>query len=156
MTHIPPTRTPTATATFYILWYLFLFLYKLHSSLKKKKHRGVLRWGSPCPFEINREGQKKCLSGQQGLNLLRGSGKQVLWVFVAVGWAAERSVDLPIGSAHQLGGLTENLLPAHTEGEKALYIGTDGKHSITSERFKSTSDQQSYAVRAQQVSNKEE
>lgn len=57
---------------------------------------------------------RKCLSGQQGLNLLGRPGHQVLGVFVAVSWAGQRRVDLPVGPAHQLCGLAEDVLPAQT------------------------------------------
>lgn len=92
-------------------------LYEWHRSLNPQ---AVLHWGSPRTCEISQVGQK-CLSGQQGLNLRRWSGKQVLWVFVAVSWAGQRSVHLPVGSAHQLCGLMEDLLPAHTD-ESSLHL----------------------------------
>lgn len=57
---------------------------------------------------------QKCLSGQQGLNLLRGSGHQVFWVVVGISWAGQSCVNLPVGSANQLCRLAENLLPAQT------------------------------------------
>lgn len=57
---------------------------------------------------------RKCLSGQQGLNLLGRPGHQVLGVFVAVSRAGQRRVDLPVGPAHQLCGLAEDVLPAQT------------------------------------------
>lgn len=59
--------------------------------------------------------KKNCISAQQSLNLLWWPGHQGLWVFVAIRWAGQRFVHLPIGPAHQLCRLTENLLPAQTD-----------------------------------------
>lgn len=105
-----PMKNPTLITTFIDIY--IIVLYKLHSSLNNPAACLLLRltqdfWDQPC--------WKNCLSGQQGLNLLRWSGYQVLWVFVAISWAGQRCVNLPIGSAHQLCRLTENLLPAQTD-----------------------------------------
>lgn len=105
-----PMKNPTFITTFIDIY--IIVLYKLHSSLNNPAACLLQRltqcfWDLPC--------WKNCLSGQQGLNLLRWSGYQVLWVFVAISWAGQRCVNLPVGSAHQLCRLTENLLPAQTD-----------------------------------------
>lgn len=81
-----------------------------------------------CFGEINQVRQKR-LSGQQGLNLLRGPGHKVLWVFVAISWAGQCCVDLSIGPAHQLCRLTENLLPAQTDKTLQIFILSKQSHS---------------------------
>lgn len=104
-----PTKNPTLTTTFI---YICVLLYKLHTSLNNLQ--SVQHWGSDSVWD--QPGlTEKCRSGQQGLNLLRGSGHQVLWVLVAICWASQCGVNLSIGSAHQLCRLTENLLPAQTD-----------------------------------------
>lgn len=105
-----PTKNPTLTSPF--IYICVIILYKLHSSLNNLQ--AVWRWGSLRDFEIDQVRQK-CSSGQQGLNLLRGSGYQIFWVLVAISRAGECCVNLCIGSAHQLCRLAENLLPAQTD-----------------------------------------
>lgn len=78
---------------------------------------------------------RKCLSGQQGLNLLGRPGHQVLGVFVAVSWAGQRRVDLPVGPAHQLCGLAEDVLPARTHETFQTAIQMDFSFLIQSQHF---------------------
>lgn len=80
-----------------------------------------------CTVHISQvEGGAQSLSGQQGLDLLGRPRHQLLRVFVAVSRAAQRRVDLAVGSAHQLCGLAEDVLPARTHHSVSAHISTPG------------------------------
>lgn len=85
-------------------------------------------------YTFNRPRGTKSLSGQQGLDLLGRPRHQLLRVFVAVGRAAQRRVDLPVGSAHQLRGLAEDVIPARKAEVEATarraQISTPGAKSF--------------------------
>lgn len=94
-----PTKEPLLKNYFYIQ--SCYYTVQVHMLFRKYPAGRPVPGLARCFFDINKVRPQRP-SGQQSLDLLRGSGQQVLWVFVGIRWAGQCCVNLPIGPAHQL------------------------------------------------------